>query len=161
VFCFLRKGEQEQDPVRSSEICGLYRIDAMGIRSSSGWSQEGYMEHEPAESRTDSRSSLFPLVLHPTYYNQGLFNVTVEFDHFVRRTDGSVAILLGPERRRIEGRVDRKVNNNGTARVLGGRELRDWFQRQCREGQTVYVDLSSPASMAVNLQAPSSGTISA
>lgn len=107
-----------------------------------------------SEGRDDPRPRVFPLVLHATYYNRGFFNVTVEFDRFVRRTEGAVPILLGTERLRIEGRVDRTANRNGTARVIGGGALRDWFRNRCREGQTVYVNLASPAGMSITVEPP-------
>ncbi len=88
--------------------------------------------------------SVFSLTLHPTYYNQGFFNVTVDFDRFVRSQEGEVALRLGSAGRQIQGMINRRANRNGTARIIDGAKLRDWFQSNYRPMDTVAVDLSSP-----------------
>jgi hypothetical protein len=107
-----------------------------------------------AGGSSESVSKVFPLVVHKTYFKTGFFNVKVSHDDLVRHGEGTVALFLGAERRRIEAKVNRTANPNGTARVSGGVELRDWFQRHCRLGQTVYVDLSSPAQMSITAKPP-------
>jgi hypothetical protein len=74
---------------------------------------------------------------------EGFFNVVVDYDRYVRTSDGPVRIRLGTTGAEIEGAVSRKVNNNGTPRILGGPQLRDWFQRNFRPMDTVAVDLMS------------------
>jgi hypothetical protein len=86
---------------------------------------------------------IFKLILHKTYFNQGFFNVIVDFDRYVRKSDGPVRIRLGHSEIEIVGKINRTVNNNGTARVLGGVSLRDWFQNNFEPMETVSVDLSS------------------
>jgi len=88
--------------------------------------------------------SIFSLTLHPTYYNQGFFNVTVDFDRFVRSQEGQVFLRLGLEGPQIQGMINRRANRNGTARIIGGAKLRDWFQKNYRPMETVAVDLSFP-----------------
>lgn len=99
------------------------------------------------------RATVFPLVVHQTYWNQGFFNVRVEFDDLVE-SGGTVWLLLEAERHRIEATINRSANQNGTARIMGGPGLRDWFQRHCRVGQTVFVDLSSRRQVAIGLKQP-------
>lgn len=48
---------------------------------------------------------IFPLVLQKTYYKQGFFNVTVDFDHFVRSTEGQVDLVLLPAGTTIKGTI--------------------------------------------------------
>lgn len=84
----------------------------------------------------------FPLKLHKTYYEQGFFNVTVDFDGYVRDEEGPIPLLLGAGVV-IEGRIDRHANQNATARIHGGALLRDWFQQNFACGDVVNVDLSS------------------
>ncbi len=83
---------------------------------------------------------LFPLTLQKTYYRQGFFNVMVEFDRYVREDEGQVKLNLG-DGRLIDGHVNRSANQNGTARIMGGKELRDWFQDNFSVMDTVEVDL--------------------
>lgn len=88
---------------------------------------------------------IFPLKLHKTYLEQGFFNVTVDFDRFVRQTEGPVELVLladGKEQRR-EAKVNRSANMNGTARIIGGTKLRDWFLNHFDVGTRLDVDLGS------------------
>jgi hypothetical protein len=88
---------------------------------------------------------IFKLILHRTYHRAGFFNVTVEFDRHVRADEGPVQLMLRDGKRAwtIKGRINRRANPNGTARIMGGRELRDWFQSHFRIKDMVEVDLSS------------------
>jgi len=87
--------------------------------------------------------AIFKLTLQKTYYRQGFFNVTVDFDHYVRKAEGEISIVLGNTGQKLKGRIDRQANMNGTARIHGGADLRDWFERYFTVMDTVDVDLSS------------------
>ena len=63
---------------------------------------------------------VFRLKLQQTYFKSGFFNVVVDYDRYVRKTDGPIRLRLGRNGVEIEGRVDRTVNRNGTARILAG-----------------------------------------
>ena len=76
----------------------------------------------------------FRLTLEKTYYRQGFFNVTVDFDRFIRPTEGPVELILGTSGRKIHGKVNRSANLNRTARIMGGSKLRDWFQENYSPG---------------------------
>lgn len=80
----------------------------------------------------------FPLILHKTYYQQGFFNVTRDYDRYVRSTEGAVDIVLGNQKR-ITAKINRSANPNGTARIMGGVELRDWFQENFQINDEVNV----------------------
>ena len=86
---------------------------------------------------------IFNLKLQQTYFKQGFFNVVVDYDRYVRKTDGPVRLRLGKYGTEIEATVNRRVNNNGTPRILGGVPLREWFQRNFEPMDTVAVDLTS------------------
>ena len=86
---------------------------------------------------------VFPLTVHETYYKSGFFNVPVAFDRCVNWSEGSIKNVVGEAQRLIEGKINRSANDNGTPRIMGGTALRDWFQRNCKEGDIVKVDLSS------------------
>lgn len=86
---------------------------------------------------------IFRLRLQPTYYKQGFFNVTVAFDRYVRGTEGPIPLKLGRTGEIIEATINRRANENGTPRILGGTKLRDWFQMQFEPMAVVGVDLSS------------------
>ena len=86
---------------------------------------------------------IFNLKLQQTYFKQGFFNVVVDYDRYVRKTEGPVRLRLDRNGNEIEAKINRHVNNNGTARVLGGVALRTWFQNNFEPMDTVAVDLSS------------------
>lgn len=96
-----------------------------------------------SEPSTQSSGTFFPLTLQQTYFNQGFFNVGVSHDEFVRKTDGPVRLRLGNGGEEIGAKVSRNVNRNGTARVLGGAPLRNWFQTNFKPMDALYVDLGS------------------
>jgi hypothetical protein len=86
---------------------------------------------------------IFKLTLQKTYFNKGFFNVIVDYDRYVRNSSGPVRLRLGLSGIEIDGKINRIANNNGTARVLGGEPLRNWFQSNFEPMDTVEVDLSS------------------
>ena len=77
--------------------------------------------------------------LHKTYYDKGFFNLGIEVDRFVRADSGPISIRLGNSQVEIQAKVNREANLNGTPRVMGGAELRNWFQRNFRELEVVEV----------------------
>ena len=99
-----------------------------------------------AAAATASETS-FPLRLGRTYYNRGFFNVPRGPDDLVGG-EGAVTLVLGGGRR-VEARIDRRSNPNGTARVMGGAALRDWLRRTYREGDEVAVRIDGPRRLAL------------
>ena len=86
---------------------------------------------------------IFALKLQKTYYRQGFFNVTADFDRYVRSSDGRIRLRLGRNGPEITATVKRSANLNGTARIYGRVALRDWFRREFKLLDTVNVDLTS------------------
>lgn len=72
--------------------------------------------------------SRFDFTLQKTYFNQGFFNVGVEFERYFSNSDGPIMILVGPQKHSIAGRISRRYNTNHTPRIFGSVELRNWFQ---------------------------------
>jgi hypothetical protein len=97
-----------------------------------------------------SKQTVFPLIVHHTYHQSGFFNVRVTYDDLVRATEGTVELLLEPEGRVIEAHVNRSAQRNGTARIMGGVALRDWFRAHCAPGDAVHVDLSSKSQIKIS-----------
>ena len=75
-----------------------------------------------------STSPIYQLTLHKTYYDHGFFNLGVAVDRFVRQDSGPISIFLGESQSQLLGKVNREANVNGTPRIMGGPELRNWFQ---------------------------------
>ena len=86
----------------------------------------------------------YKLILGNTYYSKGFFNLGVDVERHLTYDEGPFTILVGDEQRQITGRISREANENGTPRIYGGAELRDWFQENFRKGQQVDVSITSP-----------------
>jgi hypothetical protein len=89
-------------------------------------------------------SPTYELTLHKTYYEKGFFNLGVSVDKYVRPQSGEVKLLLGVSKRTLVGRVDREANQNGTPRIFGGPELRDWFFKNFKLKDHVRVTILTP-----------------
>lgn len=87
---------------------------------------------------------IYRLRLSKTYYNEGFFNLGVDVERFITYDEGPITILVGEDRQEISGRVTRKANQNGTPRIFGGAELRDWFQENFKRGEIGQVVILEP-----------------
>lgn len=96
----------------------------------------------------------YKLKLRKSYYENGFFNIAVAVDRFVRPDSGSIAIELGSARARINGTVNREANPNGTARIHGGPQLRNWLQRSFKEGAVVDVVILAPGKLWIRAPMP-------
>src|SRR5687768_16392908 len=59
---------------------------------------------------TKTPMPIFKLKIHKTYYEQGFFNVLVDFDRFVRISEGEVELVLGASNHAITGKINRTAN---------------------------------------------------
>ena len=85
------------------------------------------------------RAVSFPLILHPTYFARGFFNVGVDHAAEFGEDAQEIEIFCGASSQPIVGLINRIANGNQTPRIMGGVGLRDWFQDQRREMQEVTV----------------------
>ena len=91
----------------------------------------------------------FQLTLHKAYYAQGFFNVPVEVDKGIGPDEERIVLLLGIEALEIEGKVNRRAQPNGTARIMGGSALKHWFHEHCEQGEVLAVRILSPTRMVL------------
>lgn len=87
------------------------------------------------------------LVLHKTYFNQGFFNIPVEYDRFFGADLDKIDIYCGAEGQRIVGYINRSANLNQTPRIMGGADLKNWFQNQYRVNDRIRIDVLAPNSI--------------
>lgn len=73
---------------------------------------------------------IFNIILQPTYYNQGFFNVSVLYSANFGAHNSPISIRLGnnPNPVVIQAHINRTANNNGSPRIMGGVDLARWFQ---------------------------------
>jgi hypothetical protein len=108
--------------------------------------------NEPEEARegTGLKTSF---VLQPTYYRRGFFNVGKAATDIFGADGETIEIFLGSTDRPVIGTINRTANKTRAPRIMGGPAVRDWFIAQGEEGQFVSVEVNSPTSIRLHLQA--------
>ena len=101
----------------------------------------------PQKTNVDRESVTFDFQLRQTYYDQGFFNIRVEFMHAFAGNEAPIEIFLGKHRTLVEGYINRSVNSNNTPRIMGGVQLRDWFQRNRKINGWLSVEILTPKSI--------------
>jgi hypothetical protein len=91
----------------------------------------------------------FTLVVQKTYYDQGFFNVSVNNADLFGSDGEDIEILCGDAEQPIIGLINRTANSNETPRIMGRRELRDWFQQNMQEMQEAKITVLSPTAIRI------------
>ena len=107
----------------------------------SGQSQDEQVESDP---RT------FTFVLHKSMYNRGYINIPRASDHLVVQENNSTIRLLLPSGDYLKARLNRELNRNGTARIVGNAPLRDWFKESFVVSDGVVVHIIDPHQIQLN-----------
>lgn len=98
----------------------------------------------------DIGSTSFEVILSPTYYNQGFFNVRRKHSDRFGNDQDLIKIQLGHDSGRcINGIIDRRANNNGSPRILGRKPLKEWITSNFNQGDIMIVDIQSPIAIKI------------
>ena len=97
----------------------------------------------------------FYINLGKTYYEHGFFNVPVKSDGAIP-TELEYCDLVLTNGVKIQARVHRNQNPNGTARVMGAVALKYWFQENYSEGDRVPAVIAGGGSTIILGREPSS-----
>lgn len=92
----------------------------------------------------------FSLVLHPTYYRKGFFNVRKPFEGYFGDNGEEMTLFLGNDAQPILGFIDRRANKNHTPRIYGRIALSNWFQRNFAEKDEITIEVMSPTSIRLS-----------
>ncbi|HVY76283.1 MAG TPA: GIY-YIG nuclease family protein [Puia sp.] len=93
----------------------------------------------------------FDISLGQAYYNQGFFNVGLEYSDLIGADNEIIDIQLGANSdATIQGYINRTANRNGTPRIMGGKELRNWIQNNFKLNDTMKVDIISPIAIRLH-----------
>ncbi|MHB1458692.1 MAG: GIY-YIG nuclease family protein [Armatimonadota bacterium] len=93
----------------------------------------------------------FNFNLAKTYLNMGFFNVSVAFEKGFGADGETIELILGSASQPILGTINRRVNMNGTPRIMGGTGLRNWFQANAKIDGNIVVDVLSPTSIRLRV----------
>jgi len=90
------------------------------------------------------------ILLGQAYYNQGFFNVVREYSQMLGVDNATIEIQLGKDNNTIiQGYINRTANKNGTPRIMGGKEFRNWIRTQFKFNEMMKVDIISPIAIRV------------
>lgn len=112
-------------------------------------SVEPERDTEPLPSFTET----FAFVLQPTYFRSGFFNVGVSAQLHLGADGETIELFLGNADAPVLGMINRRANTNGTPRIMGGIKLKDWFQSQAHEMDTIAVQVLSPTAIRLHTSA--------
>ncbi len=99
---------------------------------------------------SDNLIPIFKLRMRQTYYYKGFFNVTREFDRYVGENETVIEFHLFDSDVVLHGKINRTANLNGTARIMGGKELRNWFQTHFNIEDFIAVEFLTPNSVKLS-----------
>src|SRR5579871_3474474 len=91
------------------------------------------------------------ILLGQAYYNQGFFNINREHSQLFGGDNEMIEIQLGKKSDvTIQGYINRTANKNGTPRIMGGKELRDWIKKNFKLNDVMKVDVISPIAIRLH-----------
>lgn len=92
----------------------------------------------------------FQFQLQPTYFERGFFNVPTAKSASLGEDGQIIDVFCGDSLVPLRALVNRRSNQNGTPRILGGVELRNWFQTQTA-GSSIKVEVYSPLAIRLSI----------
>lgn len=92
----------------------------------------------------------FSFTLQPTYFRSGFFNVGISKQEYFGVDGETIELFLANASQPVLGTINRRANTNRTPRIMGGIALKDWFNGQFREMETVAVQILSPTSIRLS-----------
>jgi len=105
-------------------------------------------DEAPGQSiETNSKNTTFQFQVRTTYFNQGFFNVPVKYMQAFGSDRDRIEIYCGERQVLVQGYINRSVNVNGTPRIMGGSQLRQWFHENVEIDNPVNVEVISPMSI--------------
>lgn len=99
----------------------------------------------------DMPKETFVFILHPTYYASGFFNVGVGPAKYFGADGETIELFLGNDSQPVLGTINRRATSNGSPRIMGGTELRNWFQANATVMSGIAVDVVSPTSIRLRV----------
>lgn len=108
---------------------------------------EGEVAPLPEANSSLSFVNEFSFTLQPTYYRTGFFNVGVDVEKYLGADGEKIELFLGNSSEPVLGTINRRANKNGTPRIMGGTDLRDWFNNNAEVLKSIRVGVLSPTSI--------------
>ena len=114
--------------------------------------KERDQEGESTDDNVDAKPlpiCIFSMILQPTYFKMGFFNVGVANAESLGVDGQTIEIFCGTAEQPIQGVINRTANTNGTPRIMGGTGLRDWFKVNIAQMQEIAIAVMSPTAIKI------------
>ena len=85
------------------------------------------------------------------YYNQGFFNISKLNSEKFGSDTSVIEIQLGDNPKNIiKAYINRTANLNGTPRIMGGKLMTSWIQKNYKQNDILKVEILSPTSIKLS-----------
>jgi len=104
----------------------------------------------PEKSHVDCQNDFNPKIgikLGEAYYNQGFFNITRKYDKHIGKDGDLIDICFFDTDVILNAKINRTANANCTARIMGGKILKNWIQSRFVKGDVLGVEILSKNSI--------------
>ncbi len=88
----------------------------------------------------------FQFLLKPTYFDRGFFNVPASSEAVIGQDGQIMEVYCGESETPIRALINRRSNKNMSPRILGGGDLKRWFQ-EIELNSEIQVEVYSPLSI--------------
>lgn len=136
-------------------LWGSYNINiAAGLEDSmiseeepdwNGGKTETYEIEKNDSDIPDIENNSFPIKIAKTYYNYGLINPGVEASKILGEHDEKIAVKIGSNQSsiKVNRKIDRNANSNGSIRISAIPELAEYYQKNYNLGEIARLEIIS------------------
>jgi hypothetical protein len=112
---------------------------------------EKLIEFKNEEEVINQKSKTFEVKLGSAYYNQGFFNIPQKYSEDFGADKAIIEIQLGDNSKKImQGYINRTANKNGTPRIMGGKDLSEWIQKNYKKDDILIGNILTQVSIRLN-----------
>ncbi len=113
------KSEKEKEKEKELEQKAAEEAAAQGV------------EPPVKKEKTKKVYESYIFILGKSYYDRGFFNLKTSYSHLVGDDKTDIQIVVG-EKQSIPGKISRTANVSNTARIIGNKALKMWFQENAK-----------------------------
>ena len=110
------------------------------------------------EELTNKKSKTIEVKLGNAYYDKGFFNIPQKYSEDFGADKAIIEIQLGDNSKKIiQGYINRTANVNGSPRIMCGKDLSEWIQKNFEKDDILTVDILTQVSIRLNQKAITGG----
>lgn len=85
----------------------------------------------PKKEKPKKEYETYIFILAKSYYERGFFNLKTSYSHLVGEDKADIQIIV-EDKKVIHGKISRTANVSNTARIIGNKALKMWFQENAQ-----------------------------